>query len=116
MYPKPSGTDTIEEKEVVTDLGVKVNNKADFSDHIDKVCSKTSQKSGWILRTFSCRSIHFMKDMWKSLVQGHVDYASHLYQPLQSGNLTRKENMFKTFTKKIPEIRELNFWECLIKL
>ena len=45
-YPKPSGTEAIEEKDVVTDLGVKFNNKADFSDHIDKVCSKTSQKSG----------------------------------------------------------------------
>lgn len=48
IYPKPNGTDIIEEKNVVTDLGVKVNNKADFTDHIDKVCSKTSQKSGWI--------------------------------------------------------------------
>ena len=46
----------------------------------------------------------------------HVDYASQLYQPLQSGNLTRIENLFKTFTKKIPEIRELNYWERLIKL
>ena len=68
------------------------------------------------LRTFSCRSTQFMKMMWKSLVQGHIDYASQLYQPLQSGNLTRIENLFKTFTKRIPEIRELNYWERLAKL
>ena len=116
IYPKPNGTDIIEEKDVVTDLGVKVNNTADFSDHIDKVCSKTSKKSGWILRTFACRSTPFMKLMWKSLVQGHVDYASQLYQPLQSGNLTRIENLFKTFTKRIPEVQELNYWERLSKL
>ena len=84
IHPKPSGIDIIEEKKVVTDLGVKMNNKADFLDHIEKVCSKTSQKSGWILRTFSCRSTHFMKLMWKTLVQGHIDYASQLYQTLQS--------------------------------
>ena len=63
VHPKPSGTDTVKEKDVVTDLGVKINNKADFSDHVDKVCSKTSQKSGWVLRTFSCRSTQFMKTM-----------------------------------------------------
>ena len=88
----------------------------DFLDHIEKVCSKTSQKSGWILRTFSCRSTHFMKLMWKTLVQGHIDYASQLYQPLQSVKLTRIENLFKTFTKRIPEVCELNYWEHLKKL
>ena len=31
-----------------------------------------------------------MKIMWKSLVQGHMDYASQLYQPLQSGDLASK--------------------------
>ena len=43
IYPKPNGTDIIEEKEVVTDHGVKVNNTADFSDHIDKVCRKKAK-------------------------------------------------------------------------
>ena len=97
-------------------MGVKVNNKADFSDHIDKVCSKTSQKSGWILRTFACRSTQFMKLMWKSLLQGHIDNCSQLYQPLQSGNLTRIEQLFKKYTKQIPEVRELNYWDRLKKL
>ena len=104
IYPKPSGIDIIEEKYVITDLGVKMNNNADFSDHINKVCSKTSQKSGWVLRTFSCRSTQFMKTTWKTLTQGQIDYASQLYQPLQSDNLTRIENLFKTFTKRIPEV------------
>ena len=116
IYPKPNGLDVIEEMDVVRDLGVMMNNKADFTDHINKVCTKTSQKSGWVLRTFSCRSTSFMKMMWKSLIQGHIDYASQLYQPLQSGNLTRIENLFKTFTKRIPELKELNYWERLNKL
>ena len=57
-----------------------------------------------------------MKLMWKSLVQGRIDYTSQLYQPLQSGNLTRIENMFKSFTKRIPEVKELNYQERLYKL
>ena len=116
IYPKPNGTDVVEEKSVVTDLGVKMNNKADFSDHVDKVCSKTSQKLGWILRTFSNRSTSFMTLMWKTLAQGHIDYSSQLYQPLQSGNLVRIEQLFKSYTKRIPQVRELNYWERLKKL
>ena len=32
-YPKPSGTYVIEGEDVVTDLCIRMNNKADFSDH-----------------------------------------------------------------------------------
>ena len=93
-----------------------MNDKGDFTDHVDKVCSKVNQKSGWILRTFACRSTYFMKMMWKTLVQGHIDYCSQLYQPLQSGNLTRIENLMKVYTKKMPELKTLNYWMRLKRL
>ena len=109
-YTKPGSTEEIAVKHVLRDLGVQVNDKADFSDHINKVVTQVSQKAGWILRTFATRSTPFMRMMWKTLVQGHIDYCSQLYQPLQSGNLTRIENLMKTYTKKIPEMKELNYW------
>ena len=90
-----------------------MSDTATFTEHIDKVCSKASHKSGWILRTFACRQTYFMKLMWKSLVQGHIDYSSQLYQPLQSSNLTRIEQIQRTFTSKIPEVRHLSYWERL---
>ena len=54
-----------------------------------------------------------MQLMWKQLIQGHIDYCSQLYQPLQSGSLQRLENLQKVYTKKIPEVRMLNYWERL---
>ena len=54
-----------------------------------------------------------MKQMWKSLVQGHVDYCSQLYQPLQSSNLQRIKMLQKVFTKKITEVKNMNYWERL---
>ena len=112
-YTKPDKNDKIEVKHVVRDLGVMMNDEADFSDHIDKVVTKASQKAGWVLRTFACRKTYFMKMMWKSLVQGHIDYASQLYQPLQSGDLARIEGLQKVFTKKIPEVRNMSYWQRL---
>ena len=115
-YTKPDNIEEIEVKHVLRDLGVQMNDKGDFTDHVDKVCSKVNQKSGWILRTFACRSTYFMKMMWKTLVQGHIDYCSQLYQPLQSGNLTRIENLMKVYTKKMPELKTLNYWMRLKRL
>ena len=90
-----------------------MNDKASFSDHVDKVGSQVRKKTSWILRTFQCRRISFMKQMWKSLVMGHVDYFCQLYLPLQSSNLQRIEMLQKVLRKKIPEVRNMNYWERL---
>ena len=90
-----------------------MNDRGNFTDHIAHVCSKVTQKSSWVLRTFQSRNINFMKFMWKTLIQGHIDYCSQLYFPSQSSDLQKIEQLQKTFTKKIPSIRNLNYWERL---
>ena len=42
----PNAEDLIERKECVRDLGIQMNDKADFKDHINLVCSKINLKSG----------------------------------------------------------------------
>ena len=66
-----------------------------------------------IMRTFSSRNSQLMKFLWKSLVQGHIDYCSQLYFPNQRSELQQIENLQKWFTKKIPELSGLNYWERL---
>ena len=92
-YLTPPADDIINVKSVLRYLGVIMNDKATWKDHIDKVCAQVNQKAGWVLRTFKCRTTTFMKQMWKSLVQGHIDYCSQLWQPIQSGDLQRIENL-----------------------
>ena len=50
--------------------------------------------------------------MWKQLDQGHIDYGSQLWHPLQSVNLQKIE----TFTKRIPQVKEENYWMRLCSL
>ena len=51
--------------------------------------------------------------MWKTLVQGHVDYCSQLYFPAKSSDMEKIENLQKIYTKKIPEVRLLDYWDRL---
>ena len=90
-----------------------MSEKGTFSENINHVCSKVNQKSSWILRTFHSREAHFMKLMWKTLVQGHIDYCSQLYSPNLATDLLKLENLQKSFSKKIPAVRHLNYWERL---
>ena len=54
-----------------------------------------------------------MKLMWKSLVQPNIDYCSQLWMPFKSGEMEKIKNLQKKFTKKIPEVKNLNYWERL---
>ena len=115
-YFTPDWKDTIEEKETLRDLGVIMSNDASFSNHVELVCSKVKQKSGWVLRTFRNRKSWFLKLMWKTLVQPHVDYCSQLYFPHLSTQMQKIENLQQIYTKKIPEVSHLNYWERLKSL
>ena len=103
-YLTPGYEDIVEVKENLRDLGVIMSDDGTFSNHINQVCSKVKQKCGWILRTFSNRQTHFLKMMWKTLVQGHVDYCSHLYMPSKLSELQQIENLQIWYTRKIPEV------------
>ena len=74
----------IERKDSVRDLGVQLTDNGAFEEHIDKVCKKVRQKSGWLFRTFYSRNTLFLRQLFKSLVQPHIDYCSQLWAPLES--------------------------------
>ena len=97
-------------------LGIIMSNDGAFSSHVEVVCGKVKQKSSWILRTFQSRNTWFMKYMWKTLVQCHIDYCSQLYLPGKPADLERLENLQRCFTKKIPEVKNLDYWQRLKKL
>ena len=71
----------IEQVNSTKDLGVIVSDDAKFDKHIDSMCKKVKQRSGWVLRTFYTRSLYFMKTIFKSLIQPHIDYCSQLWMP-----------------------------------
>ena len=65
------------------------------------------------MRTFQCRKSWFMKQMWKTLVQCHIDYCSQLYLPSRPGDLQRIEDLQRMYTRKIPEVKGMNYWQRL---
>ena len=57
-----------------------------------------------------------MKLLWNQIIEGHIDCGSQLWQPQQSSSMQRIENLLKTYSKRIPEIREENYWKRLLLL
>ena len=105
--------EVIEEKESTKDLGVIMQNDATFSEQIEKVCCKVRQKSGWMFRTFYSRKGWFLRHMWNSLIQCHIDYCSQLWAPGEGAELQKLEKLLKDYLAKVPELNELPYWEKL---
>ena len=105
--------EVVEQVPSVKDLGVILSEDAKFEEQVDKVCKKARQKAAWIFRTFYSRNEHFMRQMFNSLVQPHIDYCSQLWAPQEGQNMKKIEDILRNFTSRIPKLRHLNYWERL---
>ena len=112
-YFSGSYDEIIERFETVRDLGVQLSDDASFNAQIEKVIKKARQKSGWVLRTFYCRRPEFLKQMFKTLIQPHIDYCSQLWMPQEGANMEKVEKVLRDFSRKIPGIRDMSYWERL---
>ena len=115
-YFTPHYEDIIDEKEELRDLGIIMSSDCSFSSHVEAVCAKVRKKSGWIMRTFFSRKTYIMKFLWKTLVQGYIDYCSQLYFPTKVADMEKIENLQRIYTRNIPEVRNLNYWQRLAHL
>ena len=85
-----------------------------YSQQIQKSLLKTRQKIGWIARTFRSRDVKFLRILWNSLVQPHMDYASILVTPVGlKGLIMAQEGPLRKMTKMAWKCRESNYWERL---
>ena len=51
--------------------------------------------------------------MFNTLVQPHVDYCSQLWMPQEGHQLDKIESILRDYTRKIPGMHGLNYWERL---
>jgi hypothetical protein len=113
LYFTEDVEDIIERFSSLRDLGIIMSDTGKFDDHINHVAKKVRTKVGWILRTFYTRRTDIMKQLWKTLCQCHIDYCSQLYMPGQAQNMLIIEKLQYDFTRRIPEVRNEDYWTRL---
>ena len=113
QYRASNGSFIVEEQSV-KDLGVLMSSDGSFKLHVDNFVNECSKKIGWILRTFYSRDALTMKTLFKSLVLSKIDYCSPLFHPTLSAMSTLKiESIQRSFTRRILNLKGLDYWERL---
>lgn len=104
---------TIENVESMSDLGVTIDNKLNFSVHIYDKINKAYRLLGLIKRVFSNITKEVFITLYKSLVRTQLEYANPVFNPSQKGLIADLEKVQKRATKMIPECRNLPYNERL---
>ena len=82
----------------VLDLGIFMYSNCSFEFHIQNLCEKCSNLSGWILRIFTTRDIITMMTLFKSLVPPRFNYGSQLWSPHLVKHIDQLEKILRSFT------------------
>ena len=86
-------------------LGVIIDNKLNFSAHIDKICKKVNSKSFLIARSIHLFTNKIRPTLFKLLIQPNFDYCCTLFIKTSKANRDRLE---KCFNKSIHRILKIN--------
>ena len=98
-YKTPSG-EPIPCKPLIKDLGIYVDDKLLFREHILTTAANGHKMAHWALRVFRARSTLMMKTLLKTVVLPHVEYGCIVWSPTVQSQINLLENVQRQFTSR----------------
>ena len=95
------------------DLGVTVDEKLNFYQHIEGKINKANQMLGIIRSSFKFIDQSIFNLLYKSLVRPHIEYASIIWSPHTKKYKEMLERLQRRATKLVPDIKDLPYEERL---
>ena len=98
------------------DLGVILNRKLKWNDHIDNAVLKANNALGMLRKTFKYWNCKSFKQLYVAFVRPHLEYCASVWNPHLKKDIVKLERVQRRATKLIPSIRELTYEERLSKI
>lgn len=99
-FPYSIGDVQLDRVSVKKDLGVTIDDKLSFNQHVDDITRKAYKLLGFVFRCgkyFSCQSS--MRILYSSLVRSRLEYCSSVWNPCYSSAIDQIERVQKKFTR-----------------
>ena len=100
----------------VIDLGVTMDRNLKFSDHVSKICCKSNSRANLILKCFYSKDTSSLLSAYKTYVRPIVECNSVVWNPFLIKDINTLEAVQRHFTKRIPEMKHLTYYQRLSKL
>ncbi len=100
------------------DLGVTVDSKLTFSDHITSMVSRASSRAIIIRRSFRHKDLQFQLQLYKTFIRPMLEFASSVWSPSPNNvqHFKKIEAVQRRFTKYLPGLFNLSYKERLTVL
>ncbi|XP_068213298.1 uncharacterized protein [Palaemon carinicauda] len=98
------------------DLGVIIDNRLIFSEHLNKKINMANKITGLIRRTFVSLDEVIFKQLYVALVRPHLEYANQAWAPFLVKDIEAIENVQRRATELVPTLKNLSYEERLRKL
>jgi len=116
MLTDTGGTTILEHTDHEKDLGVMIDSKLSFEQHIQGKVNTANSVMGLIRRSYTHLDLDNFKLLFKALVRPHLEYAATVWSPYKSKDIETVENVQRRATKLIPSLRHLTYEDRLRKL
>ena len=90
LYTTPQGFPIVPGS-TVKDLGILISEDLSWNPHINEIARRATNKAGWVLNTFSDRSILTMKTLYKSLIRSLLEYCCPLWNPQDTKGIQSRD-------------------------
>ena len=87
-----------------------------FSKHINEKVNKANRNLGIIFRTFTYMDHDMFRNLYKTIVRPHLEYATTVCTPLFKKDMIAIENVQRRATKLVISVKNLSYPERLRKL
>ena len=101
---------------VVRDLGVTVDSELNWNAHRSIICKKARQRCGWILNVFNTRQKDPLIILFNSLVRPLLEFCCEVWYPYKIKDICEVEQIQRSYTSRISNMQNLNYWERLESL
>lgn len=101
--------------EVHKDLGIQIDNKLNFSNHVAYVSSKANRTAGFIRRHFTTRCPRVLIKLFNTYVRSSLEYGDPVWTPMFKKDVIKHESVLRRFTKGFPCVTGLQYSERLSK-
>jgi len=97
--------------DTVRDLGISIDNKLTFVEHINLIVAKAHRRANQILRCFLSRDNEILVKVFITYVRPVLEYSSVVWLPLTVGMINSIESVERRFTKKLRSMSLLAYDE-----
>ena len=104
---------TIKRIESEKDLGVFIDEKLNFREHITKKVNIVNRNLGIIFRAFTYMGTEMLLNLYKSMVRPHIEYATQVWSPQYKKDKITLENVQRRATRLVKCIKHLPYSEDL---